>query len=545
MPNPFDIRRYLTDFDTRRVPNILTEVLVIGGGVAGLRAAIAAAEHRDVIVLVKARKGDSNTARAQGGIAAVLGEGDSYESHAEDTLRVGCGLCDPDAVRVLVHEGPARVKELLDWGARLDRSGDALAAGREGGHSVARIVHAGGDATGKELADTLLQVAARNERLRIFENCFAIDLITRDGVCRGAITFHPRHGHQLLWAEGVILAGGGGGQLFRETTNAPAITADGHAMAYRAGAIMTDMEMVQFHPTTLYVAGANRILISEAVRGEGAYLVNRRGHRFMKDVHPQAELAPRDVVCRAIRTEIIREGTTCVYLDARHLDPERFRKRFPQITEVCAEFDIDVTGDLIPVRPSAHYMIGGVKTDLDGRTNIERLWACGESASTGVHGANRLASNSLLEGLVFGLRAACDVGRTLSSSPTSAGTLTLHNRVERSDRTELDIQDVRNSLRSVMWRNVGIERNADRLSETLEIIEFWGRYVMDKVFDDCYGWETQNMLTVARLIARAAVHRTESRGVHYRSDYPKADDLGWKHHVLMQRTEEGVLRVEQ
>ena len=544
MSRLFDSRRYLTDFDARRMPNIPTDMLVVGGGVAGLRAAIEAARHGDVIVLVKTHTGESNTARAQGGIAAAMAQDDSYEAHAQDTLKVGCGLSDPEAVEVLVREGPDCVNELVQWGARLDRSGGELAAGREGGHSTARVVHAGGDATGTELVNTLLRVAARDQRIRVFEQCFAIDLITQDGVCLGAVTFHPQYGHQLIWAQGVVLASGGGGQLYRETTNAPVATADGQAMAYRAGVVLTDMEMVQFHPTTLYVAGATRALISEAVRGEGAYLVTRDGHRFMKDIHPQAELAPRDVVSRAIRAENIRCGTTCIYLDVRHLDGERFRRRFPHISELCAQFDLDVTRDLIPVRPSAHYMIGGVKTDLNGRTNIDRLWACGEVASSGMHGANRLASNSLLEGLVFGRRAARDLGRRLAADPAPARALRLQNRVQRSQRTELDIPDVRNSLRSVMWRNVGIERNADRLEEALEIIEFWGRYVMDKVFDDCFGWETQNLLSVARLITRAASQRHESRGVHYRSDHPEVDAQNWARHLLMRKTPDGRLQMD-
>ena len=544
MSHLYDSRRYLTDFDTRRAPNILTDVLVIGGGVAGLRAAIEAAQYGEVIVLVKSQMHESNTAWAQGGIAAALSENDSCEAHAEDTLRVGCDLGDPEAVRVLVQEGPACVEELSRWGARLDRSGGDLATGREGGHSAARVVHAGGDATGLELVDTLLRVAGQNERIRIFEQCFAIDLITQDSVCLGAITFHPKYGHQLIWAQGVVLATGGCGQLYRETTNAPSCTADGQAMAYRAGAVLADMEMVQFHPTTLYVAGAARALISEAVRGEGAYLVTRDGRRFMQDIHPQAELAPRDVVSRAIRAENIRCGTTCVYLDVRHLDGERFRRRFPRISELCLKFGIDIRRDLIPVRPSAHYMIGGVKTELHGRTNVDRLWACGEVACAAVHGANRLASNSLLEGLVFGLRVARDLGQRLVSAPAPASALHLQNRVEPSERTELDIPDVRNSLRSMMWRNVGIERNADRLEEALEIVEFWGRYVMDKVFDDCYGWETQNLLTVARLIIRATNHRHESRGVHYRSDHPETDPQNWNRHVHMRKTADGRLQVD-
>lgn len=545
MPDLFDTRRYLTDFDTRRVPNIFTDALVVGAGVGGLRAAIEIGRHHDVIVLAKTNPSESSTALAQGGIAAVLNENDSVDSHAADTLEVGCGIGIPEAVSALVGEGPDRVRELIEWGANLDRSGGELQAGREGGHSAARIIHARGDATGAELAETLLRTVERIGRIRIFDHCFAIDLITEDGRCRGAITFHPQYGHQLIWAPCTVLASGGCGQLYRETTNPPVATADGHAMAWRAGAALADMEMIQFHPTTLYVAGASRALISEAVRGEGAYLVDRDGHRFMVDVHPQSELAPRDVVSRAILSRMIQTGATCVYLDARHLPADKFRQRFPGISKLCAGFDIDVSRDLIPVRPSAHYMIGGVQTDLHGRTNIKRLWACAESASTGVHGANRLASNSLLEGLVFGHRCGTDIVRNLADEACPPRTLSLRSQNALSDRTELDAQDVRNSLRSVMWRNVGIERNADRLEETLEIIDFWGRYVLDKVLDDRVGWETQNMLTIARLIARAALFRTESRGVHFRTDYPEPNARAWDNrHTLLWRLPEGRLHIE-
>ena len=523
----YDTRRYLTNFDSRRVPHLFTDVLVIGSGVAGLRAAIGAAEHASTLLLTKGRLADSNTFAAQGGVAVVTDPSDSLEQHVQDTLVVGCGLGERRIVERVIRDGPERIEELVRWGAAFDRVNGMLARGREGGHTAARIVHARGDATGREIAETLVRVARGAEGLRIFEHCFAIDLLTIDGRCVGAVTFHPKYGHQMFWARQTILASGGVGQIYRETTNPSVATADGHAMAWRAGAVLRDMEMVQFHPTTLYVAGASRALISEAVRGEGGKLVNRRGEPFMHRYHPDGELAPRDVVSRAILSEMVRTGATCMYLDVRHIGADRFARRFPRITELCRQFEIDVGRDLIPIRPAAHYMVGGVAVDEHTRTSIPNLLACGEAACTGLHGANRLASNSLLEGLVFGAEAARQAVRDLTNGAPfhAAG---IRNEIAKSPRTELDIDDVRNSLRSVMWRNVGIERNGDRLAETLEIIEFWGHYVMDKVFDGPAEWETQNMLTVARLIAAAAARRTESRGVHFRSDFPDTDDRAWR-----------------
>jgi len=539
MTETCDTRRYLTGFDVGRVPNLFADVLVIGSGVAGLRAAIEAAERVSVILVTKGRIIDSNTAMAQGGIAAVMSPQDSFELHIQDTLRVGCGLCDRAAVDRLVREGPERIRELVGWGAIFDRRAEDLLMGLEAGHSAARIVHALGDATGREVADTLIRVARGRSRLRIFEECFTVDLIEIGGRCRGVTTFHRHFGHQLIWARQTILAAGGCGQLYRESTNPEVATGDGHAMAYRAGLTLRDMEMVQFHPTTLYVAGATRALISEAVRGEGAHLVDRQGRRFMPQYHPDAELAPRDVVSRAILAEMARQDATCMYLDVRHLNAERFRKRFPGITRLCEEFEIDIERDRIPVRPAAHYMIGGVQVDLNARTAMPGLLACGEVASTGVHGANRLASNSLLEGLVFGAVAGRLAAEGALQDPSPPGPMDIRSDIPPSARTMLDLQDVRNSLRSVMWRNVGIQRVGPRLQETLEIIGFWSHYVMDKLFDDRAGWEVQNMLTVARLVAACAEVRRESRGVHARSDFPEIDGSLDGRHTLVRRGPEG------
>jgi L-aspartate oxidase len=536
-------RRYLIPFKASRLPQQFTDVLIIGGGVAGLRAAIAAAElGADCLVLTKETVDQSNTWYAQGGIAAVLQPTDSIESHMQDTLVCGVGLCDEKAVRIVVEEGPKRVLELLSWGAHFDKKiGNAhdLSFGLEGGHSHNRIVHAYGDATGKELAQTLINTVRSKDTIRVSEMSFAIDLVTDQNRCIGALALIKGQ-INLIWAKRTILASGGAGQLYRESTNPKVATADGHAMAYRAGATLQDMEMVQFHPTTLYVAGASRALITEAVRGEGAYLVDRTGKRFMKDYHPMAELAPRDIVSRAIVQQLRKTNFTHVFLDVRHLPTAPFKERFPQLAQLLAQFDIDPAKDLIPIQPATHYMIGGVDCDLVGRTSLNGLYAVGEAGCSGLHGANRLASNSLLEGLAFGARAGVDAAQAAASNNVKFPDQ-LEHRIPTSTKTELDLVDVKSSLRSVMWRNVAIEREGDRLAETREIIAFWSRYVMDKTFAPAEpesavaGWELQNMLTVSFLIATAAYSRTESRGAHFRTDYPDRDDEHWRLHLLWRR----------
>src|ERR1700689_3761466 len=407
-------RRYLIPFKAARLPQQFTDVLVIGGGVAGLRAAIAAADAGvEALILTKDTVDESNTWYAQGGIAAVLQPLDSIESHVKDTEVGGAGLCDDKAVHIVIEEGPQRVLELLQWGANFDKKiGNPydLAFTREGGHSFARILHAYGDATGKELAQTLIRTVRTRENIRIAEKAFVIDLLTDEDRCVGVIVLIEGK-TQIIWAKKTILASGGAGQLYRESTNPKIATADGHAMAYRAGATLQDMEMVQFHPTTLYIAGSSRALVTEAVRGEGAFLVDRNGKRFMSDYHEMAELAPRDVVSRAIVEQIRKTHYTHVYLDVRHLPAPQFRERFPQLAHLTDEFGIDVAKELIPIHPAAHYMIGGVDADLFGRSSLKGLYAVGEAGCSGLHGANRLGSNSLLEGLAFGARAGTDAGR--------------------------------------------------------------------------------------------------------------------------------------
>ena len=512
----YDSRRHLTNFDSHRTGNLLADILVIGSGVAGSRAALEAARYGPVVLLCKAGFDESATRYAQGGIA-VAGKGDeaSIRLHFQDTMEVGCGLNRVDAVEKLVTDGPERIEELIQWGLDVDRENGRVALAMEGGHSVKRVVHCHGDQTGAELVRTLKARVFQTAPIRVFEQCFLIDLLTHDGCCVGAVTFHPRYGHQLIWAKQTILASGGCGQIWRETTNPPTATGDGLAAAFRAGATLRDMEFMQFHPTTLYVAGAGRALISEAVRGEGAFLLDRAGERFMAAYHPDAELAPRDVVSRAIHDHLIKTRSNCVYLDVRHL--KGFTARFPQIARLCADFQIDVSRELIPVRPSAHYIIGGVGVDLDGSSSLDGLLACGEAACNGVHGANRMASNSLLDGLVFG-RIAGETAGMRAANMRIAEPEHVVSEIPLSSRTPLDLADISNSLASVMNRNLGIVRSEQPMRETLEILDFWGRFTLDKVFDDPAGWEVQNKLTVARLVTLAALARTNSVGVHYRAD---------------------------
>ncbi len=525
----FDERRYLIPFRSLLLPHIFTDTLVIGSGVAGMRAALAAAEGgADVILLAKGELDVSCTAQAQGGIAIADADPVSIESHYQDTIDTGVGLCGSEAVRTLVEDGPAALEELLKWGMRFDRNEEGeLSYGREGAHSANRILHTDGAATGRELARCLGEKINEAENIRVFDHCFALDLMTNPaqeerGKQRvlGAITHHNQYGLQIIWAKATILASGGAGQVFRESTNPTLTTGDGLAMAYRAGAWLGDLEFIQFHPTTLYVAGASRSLISEAVRGEGAKLVDRQDQRFMDAYHELAELAPRDVVSRAILDQLAQTQEAAVYLDVRHLG-NGFARRFPNLDTILKSYDIDPMKNLIPVHPSAHYTIGGVCTDLFGRTSLPGLYACGEVACTGLHGANRLASNSLLEGLVYGKRAG-DAAREMSNALHTP--MKIVSEMMTSEHGELDLEDVRSSLRSTMWRNVGIQRTGAKLNDVIDMFGFWARYILDSIFDDPRGWETQNMLTVGVLITRAAKWREESRGTHYRTDCPGTDD---------------------
>ncbi len=516
---------HLVDISINDISHRFTDVLVLGSGAAGLRAAIEAASRASVVVVSKQSCEEATTAYAQGGIAAVMNIGDTLEEHVEDTIRVGQGLCEREVVETIVSEGPDNIRQMRQWGARFDMSGGELAFTREGGHSRARVIHAGGDATGGEIMTALIARARSFESVHWLDNAFAIDLFTEDGACAGAL-IHRNDSLIAYRAKQVILATGGCGRIYRETTNPPIATGDGLSLAYRAGAELANMEFVQFHPTTLYVAGASRALISEAVRGEGGRLVTKDGRAFMENYDPAGDLAPRDVVSRAILSEMAETGETSVYLDLSRLDRAMFAKRFPNITRLCESFDLDIGRDLIPVRPSAHYLIGGVRTDLAGRTSVPNLLAAGETACTGFHGANRLGSNSLLEAIVMGRRAGEEAaeqaarikGRLKPISPAAS-------RGKANDGDEdFDQTDMLDSLRSLMWRSGGIVRNGADLKDALEKIRFWQSYVLPRRFDAPQGWELQNMLYLAEIIIHSALRRRESRGVHYRSDYPLTDN---------------------
>ena len=523
--------RYIIDFDLDQIPQIQTDFLIIGSGAAGLRAAIETAAHGPTLLVTKDKLGESNTMHAQGGIAVAMNAGDKVIFHIEDTLKASDGICDEAAVKVMVEEGIERVSELVSWGANFDRQNDKLVFTMEAAHRMRRIIHAKGDATGEETEDVLIRKASELENIQFMDHKSAIDLLTLDGRCFGAILLDVKKSRLLaVIAKATILASGGLGQIYCYTTNPDVATGDGYAMAYRAGCEITDMEFVQFHPTTLCVRGAPRFLISESVRGEGAILVNVQGERFMKSYHEQAELAPRDVVSRAVIAETARTNTECVFLDLKNMDPMFIKRRFPTISKRCNSYGIDISRELIPVQASAHFMMGGVKTNLRAETNVRGLYACGEVACTGVHGANRLASNSLLETFVFSVRAASAAAENVNTKLPATKLKIKHRRKHRrSERANL--AGIRESIRSLMWEKVGIIRSAEMLQEALDYLQ---KYT-DLQPTTRSGFELQNMLALSRLITDGALVRQESRGAHYRSDYPNRDDLHWHRHITFRR----------
>jgi L-aspartate oxidase len=536
--------RYLVAFGPKRVPHCFTDVLILGGGLAGLRAALAVDPRLAVTVITKDDLRGSSSQWAQGGIAGVVDPEDRFDNHVADTLTAGAGLCHEAVVDSVVREAPARIGELIAWGTRFDERDGGLELGREGGHSHHRIVHALGDATGREVMRAVIERARGLENLEVWPDTFTIDLVTDGGRCRGALVWNPSHGKTLVWARRTILATGGAGQLYRESTNPPGASGDGLALAWRAGAEVRDMEFMQFHPTVLYIAGGARSLITEAVRGAGARLVDREGRRFMPEFDERAELAPRDVVSRAITVVMRRTHHANVYLDLSHLDADDVRRKFPGMAETCRKFGLDLARDRIPVRPGAHYMIGGVTVDAEGRTDVPGLFAAGEVTSSGLHGANRLASNSLLEGLVYGARAGAAASAELLAEGPDGDAFRVppiaNPRAEENggDGTTLDLADIRNSLQSLMWRQVGVERRGGELAESLEAVEGWCRYVLPRQFADPQGWQLQNMLHVARLMIASALAREETRGVHFRADCPEPS-ADWLAHVAWRRGQPG------
>jgi L-aspartate oxidase len=511
----------------------ITEVVdfvVVGAGIAGLRAAIELSRSGRVLVLTKEELGESNTQYAQGGIAVALEGDQDVALHLEDTVNAGDHLVELRAAEVLVEEGPERVLELLRWGTNFDRKDGELMRTREGAHSRSRILHANGDATGREIGRALLEHARMQPQIDLREYTTSLDLLVEDGVVRGVTMLQPHGEVTAAYARAVLLASGGAGQVYSETTNPTVATGDGIAMAYRAGAEVADMEFYQFHPTALSLPGVPRFMLSEALRGEGAYVRNSRMERFMERYHPQLELAPRDVVARAITQEGLAPASgesLPVYLDMRHVTGIDLTARFPGISWFLRQNGLELKRDLIPVRPAAHYLMGGVRTDIDGRSSLPRLYAAGEAACTGVHGANRLASNSLLEGLVFGARAA----RFMLEEPEVPGGdgRELAPATISSSRVEAQ----RSRLQSLMWRKAGLLRDAEGLrsakSELAEIAEMLPAAIERPAI------ELRNLHTVAERIVQSALGREESRGAHFRNDFPRRDDLHYRKHSVVRQ----------
>jgi len=527
------------------------DLVVVGSGLAGLYGALLAADHGDVLVLTKGSIEDANTTFAQGGIAAAVAPSDNPELHFADTMSAGDGLCDPAAVGALVEEGPRRVIELIRLGVPFDRVNGEVALGQEAAHSRPRILHAGGDATGSRIERTLSATVLNHRRITIRENCDVFDLVVADGPGGRRVTgvrgVDATTGEIVSFeANAVLLASGGAGQLFAHTTNPPVATGDGIAVAFRAGADVADLEFVQFHPTALLAPGAPRFLISEAVRGEGAILRNGKGERFMPNYDPRAELAPRDVVARSIVFETEKTGDSCAYLDVRHLGGAAVRARFPTISRVCGEFGIDVGTDVIPVAPATHYLMGGIITDVWGQTSLPGLYACGECACSGVHGANRLASNSLLEAAVFSARAVSHLfqrtGDDLATRAPAgdAELLPSRRRTVALPRPGSGPAGDPEALRELNWNLAGLTRSADGLATLKGTTGSWlGNFVPSSTRPDL---EYANMLLLSHLLAGSALAREESRGSHYRVDFLTKDPT-WRRHSIVTAAEPAPLPV--
>jgi L-aspartate oxidase len=534
---------------------ISVDYAVVGAGVAGLRAAIELARGGRVLVLAKGNVGESATAVAQGGIAAALSDEDEISLHEQDTIRAGDGLCDPQAVHVLVEEGPQYIQELIGWGTQFDRSGTRLAFTREGAHSRSRILHAHGDSTGWEISRALVAKAATLDEIEIRPQSFTIEIETPEAGSVGLRFLDEKSGRVArVDCRAALLATGGLGQMYPETTNPPSATGDGMAVGFRAGAAVSDMEFIQFHPTALAAPKAPPFLLSEALRGEGGVLRNAMLERFMPHYHEGAELAPRDVVSRAIVSEMKRTRSAHVYLDLTRLTEEYVKKRFPRIYSTCLTYGIDITTDMIPVRPAAHYAMGGLKTDLAGRTNLAGIYAAGEVAATGVHGANRLASNSLLEGLVFGARAGKAIiedspaprgARKQGGRGQKSGTKQTHQHASNGPAHTAHALDDRaepalDQIREILGANVGILRERKELAQAIRQLDAMELPAPGK--SERRDWEIYNMWTLARVVARSALAREESRGSHYRSDFPYHDDEKFARHSVV--TREGPVKFE-
>ncbi len=511
------------------------DFVIVGSGIAGLYSAILAREHGSVLIVTKGSIEDCNTRYAQGGIAAAIGKNDSPALHFKDTVTAGAGLCDEEAVRILVNEAPERIAELVRLGVPFDTLYGEIALTREAAHSVARVAHAGGDATGEHVEVTLHN-QARSVKIRVLEHSLATQILVDNGRVNGIEVLDCRAGgFEEIGCRFLILATGGAGQLFKLTTNPAVATGDGLALAYDAGAEIADMEFYQFHPTALRLPGVPPFLISEAVRGEGGVLRNIKGHRFMPDYTPDGDMAPRDIVARSIVYEMEKTGSDRVFVDVTHLPAHAITNRFPNIYHFCLEHGLDITRDLIPVAPAAHYMIGGVRTNTWGETNVAGLFACGETACVGVHGANRLASNSLLEALVFSERII-----QKASGQVNSGTRA-KDSVLADIRTTLNVRETQKKmplprlsiLQTLLWSKVGIIRNKEGLNQAAETLAAWQKLLRQP--SDRPSYELSNLILTGRLIAEAALLREESRGAHFRTDFPKSLP-DWQRHIVFNKS---------
>ncbi|MGM0502676.1 MAG: L-aspartate oxidase [Bacillota bacterium] len=527
------IPRYLVNLQADNLKKLKTDYLVIGSGIAGATAALELAGTGEVTVLSKGEFEETNTKYAQGGIATAWAQDDDADLHYQDTITAGAGLCNSRAVEVLVSESQQLIKKLIDWGVKFDQEEDGLALTKEGAHSKSRILRARGDATGAEISSALGEKLKSNPHIKSRDNSFMLDLLTADNCCYGIYAYDQEEDEYFIYqAKAVILATGGSGELYYVTSNPSYATGDGLAAAYRAGVEVMDLEMVQFHPTVLSLEQEDDFLISEAVRGEGAKLRRADGSRFMFKYHRLAELAPRDIVARAIEEEISEQEENHVYLDVTDLKEDFLRKRFPNIYQKCLELNIDISTDYIPVTPAAHYFMGGIKTDINGQTSLDRLFACGETACLGVHGANRLASNSLLEGLVYGYRAAQEI----KDKNYQAQLEIEQEQIEDTIESDLNLAEVKEELQKLMQEKAAIVREEDSLQEMLDYLE--EKLELLKIdYTTVEAWEVQNMLIVAYLMTKSALLREESRGAHYRKDYPEPK-IEWEKHIVLERGQE-------
>lgn len=526
------MKRYLVDFETQNIEMEYRDVVIIGSGIAGVYTALETPGKYDVVILTKETIDISNSVLAQGGIAVSIDEGDSPELHFKDTIYAGAGLCDEESVWVLVNEAAENIELLCKYGVNFDRKNTKeLAFTREGAHSKNRIIHAG-DTTGKEVCDKLTAVVKTRENIRIKERTFAIDILTEGDVCKGVLAYDEDNGCLRIYLAGVVVcATGGFGQLYSRTTNPEVATGDGVCLAYRAGAELMDLEFVQFHPTVLFHPMNKSFLISEAVRGEGALLRNSTGERFMPRYHELCELAPRDVVSRAIFEEMRGTGSTHVYLDITFKDREYLMHRFPNIFTTCLGYGIDISKDYIPVAPAEHYCMGGIKTDIFGRTNIKGFYACGEASCNGIHGANRLASNSLLEGLVFGRKIGSEIERVLNDTEDRDSGFKM-KYVSNRKKKNIDKQKIKRDVQWIMTEYVGIVRDKEGLSYAKSKIDAYCELLSDMENQSIEDYELQNIVLLSRLVIESALEREESRGAHYRADFTRTDDARWKRHIV-------------